>query len=303
MKISNVFEVNDFTQGSASDQLLSEVRLRDIIMATALGLAPGVVGTDNPDVTQTKKIQPINQHKDDTQHLIKLVASKYKNIDYKLASQIVSLAKKYEYASFPKAKDLLAIIGIESSFNPEAKSSLKKDPAVGLTQIRPEVWGLKAGDLKGNIEKQIATGADILNKYYTKLGDKHDAIHAYNVGMTNFKRGTGLNPDYVNKFANEREMYGDYDKPEPLAPTVRPQKQPQPGLKADARMLGKFGSKLAQNTPASKKSDVRHKPTEKGQASPIPGHKPGVKQTPNRTSKSVSKIKPTLPPLHNKKAR
>jgi soluble lytic murein transglycosylase-like protein len=122
------------------------------------------------------------------------------------AEKIVKFAIKYEKPSFPKAHDLLAIIGIESSFDIYAKSSLKKDPAIGLTQIRPKIWGLKPEVLKGNIELQIKKAAEILDMYYHKLGSEEKAIHAFNVGPTALKKGN-TNHGYVRKFKTELAKY------------------------------------------------------------------------------------------------
>lgn len=129
---------------------------------------------------------------------------KYRAIPDKDLVQIFALAKKYERPVFPKAADILAIVGIESSYNKLATSNLKKDPAKGLMQVRPGVWGIDAKAL-ATIEDQIKFGSEVLFKYYTRLGDQDDAVHAYNVGITNFKRGTGLNPAYVEKFHRERK--------------------------------------------------------------------------------------------------
>lgn len=74
-------------------------------------------------------------------------------------------------------------------------------------QVRPAIWGMNPKELNG-IEQQVKFGADILHKYYERLGDADDAVHAYNVGITNLKRGTGLNPGYVQKFNRERTWLG-----------------------------------------------------------------------------------------------
>jgi soluble lytic murein transglycosylase-like protein len=138
--------------------------------------------------------------------LTDIVLDKYK-IAPANAKHIVELVNKYADPVFPKAEDLLAIIGIESSFNPSAKSGLKHDKAVGLTQIRPKIWGIHAKNLRGHLDKQVELASDILNKYYQKLGSKDKAIHAYNVGLTNVRHGKGLNPAYVTKWKAELKRY------------------------------------------------------------------------------------------------
>ena len=122
------------------------------------------------------------------------------------AEDVVNLALKYEKPVFPRASDILAIISIESSFNPKAVSKLKKDPAVGLMQVRPKVWGLDAAELKSSIEKQIATGSEVLHKYYMKLNAKEKAVEAYNVGLRNFHKGNG-NKEYVAKYKKALDYF------------------------------------------------------------------------------------------------
>jgi soluble lytic murein transglycosylase-like protein len=132
------------------------------------------------------------------------IKSKYKGISEEDIAKIFALAKKHEKAVFPKAADILAIVGIESSYKKEATSGLKKDPAKGLMQVRPGVWGIDVKDL-ATIEQQIKFGSEVLSKYYEKLKDADKAVHAYNIGITNFRKGTGLNPGYVAKFHKERD--------------------------------------------------------------------------------------------------
>lgn len=148
--------------------------------------------------------------------MVKAVLSKYKTIDPKLAEQVVKLAIRYEKPTFPRAEDILAVVGIESSFKPHAVSQLKSDPAVGLMQIRPAVWKLDKEALVGSIDKQIKTGADILHKYYQRTKTPEGALQAYNVGITNYLNKKNLNPRYVPKFERERDMYEGVTKPEIL---------------------------------------------------------------------------------------
>lgn len=138
--------------------------------------------------------------------LANTILKKYRGVSPQLAKNVVSLAQKYEKSSFPKADDILAIVGIESSFRPNVLSALKKDPAVGLMQVRPGIWELDPARLSSDIEYQIKSGAAILHKYYKLLGNAEDAVHAYNVGMGNFRRGKH-NIKYVHKYKNEKQLY------------------------------------------------------------------------------------------------
>ncbi len=133
------------------------------------------------------------------------ISKKY-NIDVELAEEIVKLAHKYQKPNFPTAKDILALIGVESSFNPSAISGLKKDPAIGLLQVRPGVWGINPEDISDSVENQIRIGSAVLHKYYTHLKDKDSAIQAYNIGMTNFQKGHE-SPQYLGKYQQEVKRY------------------------------------------------------------------------------------------------
>lgn len=137
--------------------------------------------------------------------LVKKVLSKYK-INKDKAHEIVGSVLKHADPVFPKAHDLLAVIGKESTFNEHAVSNLKTDKAKGLTQVRPGIWGLKSGELD-TIDGQVKQGAKILRKYHEKLGTPDAAFHAYNVGIGNYRRGKNLNPDYVTGVNKERKLY------------------------------------------------------------------------------------------------
>lgn len=128
------------------------------------------------------------------------ITTRYK-VDEQLALQIVKLAKKHQRDDFPKASDIIAIIGVESSFRPNVKSQLKKDPAVGLMQVRPGVWKIPHVELS-TIEGQIKHGARILAEYYDSIGRKDGAVMAYNIGITAYRKGR-QNPRYLNKYKRE----------------------------------------------------------------------------------------------------
>lgn len=191
-----------------TQEQLDEIKLKHILAGAALVGAMATSGSHKHEPIQ-KPIHSMSmaeKNKKEVEDLTKIVLSKYKIAPAK-AKEIVTLAKKHEDKVFPKASDILAIIGIESSFNPNAKSNLKHDKAVGLTQVRPKVWGINASDLVGNMETQIKLGSDILNKYYHKLGKKDDAVHAYNIGLTNLRHDKNLNPSYVQKWKAELKRY------------------------------------------------------------------------------------------------
>lgn len=194
-----------------NEEQLDELDFKKALAGGALALATANApnqkfNPETPPPEPTKQVQKAAPQEDPKSvELAKKISSRYK-VNQDLALNVVKLAKKYEKPYFPKQKDLLAIVGIESSFNPDAVSGLKTDPARGLTQIRPGVWGMDAEKLSGDIEQQISKSSDILAQYNKKLKNPKDAVHAYNVGLTAFLRGD-LNPNYVEKFEKERQQY------------------------------------------------------------------------------------------------
>lgn len=191
----------------SSDEQLDEINLKQTAAAGAIALSTLMSSSStfqhhlptHAPVTQPSKLET------SVHQLVDTILSKYR-VSPKLATKVATLAKKHEHAVFPKAEDILAIVGIESSFRPKSISNLKRDPAVGLMQVRPKVWGLDPQKLAADMELQVKAGADVLHKYYKLLGNKEDAVHAYNVGLGNFRRGNH-NVNYVHKYENEVKMY------------------------------------------------------------------------------------------------
>ena len=201
------------------EQHLDEKSLRHALAAGILGTSmavPGAISSHSPPepepeqtrdeivVTAKRPTAPTKHEVDipaptfaERTKLAKNIAEKYR-VNEDLVQRVVNLAYKYQDPEFPKAKDILAIIGVESSFNPRSKSGLKRDPALGLMQVRPGVWNIDPEDLS-SVESQIKYGVNILKHYYKKLGHAEDTIQAYNLGITKFRKGA-RNPRYVSKF-------------------------------------------------------------------------------------------------------
>lgn len=139
---------------------------------------------------------------------IKVIVNRYK-VNESMVSKVVKYANDYAYDTFPKAKDIIAIVGIESSWNPSAKSNLKHDPAIGLTQIRPGKW-THLYDAKeiSKIENQIKWASQILHHNYEKTGNIKDAVIAYNIGLSARLRGRD-NERYYIKFIKEHNMLAE----------------------------------------------------------------------------------------------
>jgi soluble lytic murein transglycosylase-like protein len=157
-----------------------------------------------PQATIPEPPTPVKS--DDANALAGKILKKYKKLDPDLALKVATLAKKYEKPAFPKADDILSIVGIESAFNPNAVSQLKHDPAIGLTQIRPGAHKMDAKKLSKDIEQQIQKSSDILDQYNKGLNDPEAAVIAYNVGYGDYRKGK-YNQDYLNKFNKEKQLY------------------------------------------------------------------------------------------------
>jgi hypothetical protein len=130
-----------------------------------------------------EKISP--NHPD---NLFNSIKSKFTKVDDETAHEIVKSAIKHGKPDFPQPHHLVAIAGVESGMRPDVSSNLKNDPATGLMQVRPKVWGIDKKEFS-TIDGQIKHGAAILTKYHKTLGDPDKAIMAYNIGVTNFNKG------------------------------------------------------------------------------------------------------------------
>lgn len=183
--------------------------------AIALGAAGAIAaGALYSHIKSTEKPSPEliqamqKPAKQDPEYLKNVVLQKFKNVEPEKAHQIVQAALKHAHPVFPQAHHLLALAGIESSFNEQAVSKLKRDPARGLLQIRPMVWNIHPKELS-TIDGQLKHGAHILKTYHDKLGDIDSAIQAYNIGITNLRKGKKRDAAarYLAKFKSEVSRY------------------------------------------------------------------------------------------------
>ena len=148
----------------------------------------------------------VKQEKTNAKYL-DIVVSQY-DVSAMMVKDVIQLANKYQKKTFPKTEDILALIGIESSWNPNAKSPLKVDPAIGLTQIRPVAWKKLISHPSEllHIENQIKYASDILHYNFRLTKSKDDAIIAYNVGYGNWLDGN-YDLSYFTKFVSERDKF------------------------------------------------------------------------------------------------
>lgn len=188
----------------SEQEMLEEGIIKNAIVGAAIagaGLLALHSGKEQPvnPVSVSGKVGNVSPERD---MLVSKVLSKYKISEQK-AHQIVGAAMKHADPVFPKAHDILAVIGKESTFKDDAVSNVG---AKGLMQVRPKIWNLGHGELD-TIDGQVKHGVAILKSYHKKFGSVDSSLHAFNVGETNFRNKKNLNPKYVENFHKERELY------------------------------------------------------------------------------------------------
>lgn len=146
-------------------------------------------------------------HTQDTQDsiLVHALAERFHKPET-LIQRVVAAATRFAYGSFPLRNSILAIIAVESSFDPYASYKGSK----GLMQIQ---MASHREDLAGrnpcNIETNVEVGSKILHQYFTELhGNEHAAVLAYNYGIGNYKNASrhGHKNDYYKKYVAELQF-------------------------------------------------------------------------------------------------
>lgn len=144
-------------------------------------------------VTVAKETEQVNKTDD---VLIEYLARRYKqNIEH--ITNVVELAGKYADAVFPTREMILAVIAIESSFNPKAKHL----GSFGLMQINAAAHKKAlTGKNVLDTETNISLGVQVLRQYFDLAGQvPRNAILAYNAGIGAFFQRR-YNPKYLEKY-------------------------------------------------------------------------------------------------------
>lgn len=114
--------------------------------------------------------------------------------------------KVTEHTQLLSAVDIMSICQIESGYNTLAVS---KKGAKGLTQILYK-------PTKFDIETNLKDSVELLLEYMRILGSQEAALHAYNVGIGNYRKGM-RNYAYVRKFkAAKQELLAIENPPKEL---------------------------------------------------------------------------------------
>jgi hypothetical protein len=187
-------------------QQLDELNLKQAAAGASLLGALGMGSLADPAYSMT----PQEQYRTDMANAI----AQHYHIKPDEAKEIVDAAHEEGDRVFPKPHDLLALTGVESSFNknatprysadkyPKTNARIQKDTPFGLLQVRPGLWKVPAGALS-TIKGQIHHGKEVLKYYYKKFhGDKVAAMNAYHMGETDYRKH-GANPEYTQKYQAE----------------------------------------------------------------------------------------------------
>lgn len=117
-----------------------------------------------------------------------------------LIQRVVAAATNSARGVFPTRDDILAIIAVESGFNPQAHYK----GSFGLMQVQMASHGkAMKGRNPHNVEDNVKVGTDILYEYYLALGcDKRAAILAYNAGIGSYLMRR-YRPQYYMKYRQQ----------------------------------------------------------------------------------------------------
>lgn len=131
--------------------------------------------------------------------LVQALAKRFRKSE-EFIQRVVDAADRYAYPDYPKRENILAIISVESSFNPKAAHR----GSLGLMQIHIKVHRKEfRGQSPYDVDRNIAVGVKILRGYYEDLNHRErSAVLAYNAGIGNFLKGRYVS-DYHRKYMRE----------------------------------------------------------------------------------------------------
>jgi predicted GNAT family acetyltransferase len=150
-----------------------------------------------------KKPVPMN-HEEAMSHIIKTY-----HVKPELAHTITTAAFKHgDPNGFPTPHHLLGLMATESSFNPKEVSKLKKDAAIGITQIRPITSGIDPKELT-TVDSQVKHTTNILKDFHKRAnGDVNMALSSYNNGFRAvYNDRPSVNKNYAPKVLKAVEQF------------------------------------------------------------------------------------------------
>lgn len=108
---------------------------------------------------------------------------------------ILEHIENVSFKDFPKKVDILAIIGVESTFR---QCETDGRGSYGLMQVNIKAHKLDPGTIC-DTTTNISHGSKILRENYLKLGSEQAAVLAYNVGIGGYLKGE-FDVAYYNKY-------------------------------------------------------------------------------------------------------
>ena len=125
--------------------------------------------------------------------MVSTIKESYPKTNSRLAAKVVELSISLTKGTVFTPVDILALISVESGFDPKARNSRSR----GLMQV-------KGGSY--DVEINMRQGVALLVDYHEQLGSKDAATKAYNVGITRYK-ATGAGGGYLSKVKAERKRF------------------------------------------------------------------------------------------------
>lgn len=126
-------------------------------------------------------------------------------VDLDFAKQVVATASATADKRFPRTEDVLAVVAVESGFNPKAENA----GAYGLMQIQYNHHKERVDsktDLFDPLQNMRA-GVKILNEYFHGVNqDPDSAVLAYQAGIGGLFKGEAR-AEYLAKFKRERAWF------------------------------------------------------------------------------------------------
>lgn len=157
-------------------------------------LVQSVTESKPAEVTLNTVIQEQTRTSDEI--LAKIIAAQFK-CTLQVALDAIKYATLYAHRDFPRKHDILAVIAVESRFNPNAISGGSK----GVMQVLVKTHRDKISG-KFDLKEQIRVGTLILRTNYEQTRNSNGAVMAYNVGLGAYERGSRPRA-YLSKFSKQ----------------------------------------------------------------------------------------------------
>lgn len=145
-----------------------------------------------PVSTVTHEVVPVipaNPYAAQIDKLVDYISHKFHRPDVEIRKIVVAVYREASPEQFPTPLDALAIMWVESSFNPKAVH--KTGPSVGVMQINSGVPGRPSSTELLDPEINVHVGLEILRGYRRETEDVSTTLVRYNAGPRGWFRICG----------------------------------------------------------------------------------------------------------------